>query len=106
MGLLHAGRDRRRRELLAALEQQTPLPLTAESKGGNAVQQRQAIMATIWSFVATAAFAFGFVLPYKGRKATLDFITGFLVEKVRAPLAICANAHRSLFWLARIGASC
>jgi TerC family integral membrane protein len=80
MGLLHAGRDRRRREL-ASLEQQTPLLVAAESKGGNAMQQRQAIMATIWSFVATAAFAFGFVLPYKGKKATLDFITGFLVEK-------------------------
>merc|ERR1719201_2664372 len=80
MGLLHAGRDRRRREL-ASLEQQTPLLVAAESKGGNAMQQRHAIITTIWSFVATAAFAFGFVLPYKGRKATLDFTTGFLVEK-------------------------
>ena len=80
MGQSHAGRDRRRRELLASLESKTTLPLT-ESKGGNAMQQRQAIIMTIWSFVATAAFAFFFVLPYRGHKATLDFVTGFLVEK-------------------------
>ena len=79
-GMTQAGRDRRRRELLAALESKTTLPLT-ESKGGNAMQQRQAIIMTIWSFVATAAFAFFFVLPYRGHKATLDFVTGFLVEK-------------------------
>ena len=45
------------------------------------MQQRHAVITTIWSFVATFAFAFGFVLPYKGQKATLDFVTGFLVEK-------------------------
>jgi len=77
---LHSGRDRRRRELLAAIEQGTPLPLH-ESKGGSAMQQRHAIMATIWSFVITALFAFGFVLPYRGQKDCLDFVTGFLVEK-------------------------
>ena len=41
MGLLHAGRDRRRRELIASLEQGAPLPVT-ESKGGAAAQQRHA----------------------------------------------------------------
>ena len=45
------------------------------------MERRRAIKATIWSFVATIAFAFGFVLPYRGRQDTLDFITGFLVEK-------------------------
>ena len=39
------------------------------------------MQATLWSFVATAAFAFGFILPYRGRKDTIDFVTGFLVEK-------------------------
>lgn len=78
--MLLAGRPyRRRRELLAAAEPSSP---TADgSKGGNAIQQRRAIITTIWSFVATFAFAFGFVLPYKGKQSTLDFITGFLVEK-------------------------
>lgn len=53
----------------------------SEQKGGHAVERRRAIQATIWSFVATAVFALGVVLPYRGTKATLDFITGFLVEK-------------------------
>ena len=43
MGLRHAGRDRRRRELIASLEQGTPLPLT-ESKGGSAMQQRLSLI--------------------------------------------------------------
>ena len=44
-------------------------------------EQQRAIVTTIMSFVATAAFAVAVVLPYKGRQATLDFVTGFLVEK-------------------------
>ena len=59
----------------------SPLLPVAEQKGGHAMERRRAIQATIWSFIATAAFAFGFVLPYRGRKDTLDFVTGFLVEK-------------------------
>ena len=78
VGLSHAGRDRRRREIL---EGSPPLHMVTEEKGGSIAQQRHAIKATIWSFVATAVFAFGFVLPTRGRKDTLDFITGFLVEK-------------------------
>jgi len=78
LGLLHAGRERRRRELLAA----GALDITvSSSKGGTAQQQRRAVIATIWSFVATAAFAVFVVLPFKGTQATLDFTTGFLVEK-------------------------
>jgi len=46
-----------------------------------ALQQRRAVITTIWSFIATAAFALGIVLPMKGTQATLDFVTGFLVEK-------------------------
>ena len=52
-----------------------------EAKGGTMMQQRRAVITTIWSFVATAAFALLVVLPYKGAQATLDFTTGFLVEK-------------------------
>eukprot|EP00966_Prymnesium_polylepis_P050727 1174800-Prymnesium_polylepis.1 len=44
-------------------------------------QYRAAIVATIWSFVVTIIFAFAVVLPMKGQQATLDFFTGFLVEK-------------------------
>ena len=58
-----------------------PPRAVAESKGGTYMQQRRAVITTIWSFVATAAFALGVVLPLKGRQATLDFTTGFLVEK-------------------------
>jgi tellurite resistance protein TerC len=36
---------------------------------------------TAWSFVATAAFALGIVLPVKGWQPMIDFVTGFLVEK-------------------------
>jgi len=79
LGLLHTGRDRRRRDLLAARDKPA-LPLH-EEKGGTAAAQRHAVIMTIWSFVATALFAFGIILPYKGKKATLDFVTGFLVEK-------------------------
>ena len=66
VGLLHAGRSRRREQLLA---DGSLLPLqAADAKGGTAMQQRRAVVTTIWSFVATAVFAFGFVLPYRGRK--------------------------------------
>lgn len=81
VGLVHAGRERRRRDLVAALESQTELPVTTESKGGTTVQHRSAVINTIWSFVATFVFAFAVVLPYKGKQGTIDFITGFLVEK-------------------------
>ena len=84
LGLLHAGRDRRRRELLAASHAGSPgrggLDISS-SKGGTAMQQRRAVITTIWSFIATAAFAVAVVLPLKGYQATLDFTTGFLVEK-------------------------
>ena len=81
VGLSHAGRDRRRRELMEHGSPSAPLLPMTEQKGGNAMERRRAIQATIWSFIATAVFAFGFVLPYRGTKDTLDFITGFLVEK-------------------------
>ena len=58
-----------------------PQRSSKESKGGTNLQERRAIITTIWSFVATAAFAVFIVLPLKGQQATLDFTTGFLVEK-------------------------
>ena len=79
LGLSHAGRERRRRELLHSDSPESRSHTTA--KGGTALQQRRAIITTIWSFIATAAFAVGVVLPLKGSQATLDFVTGFLVEK-------------------------
>ena len=81
IGLSHAGRDRRRRDVMDQGSPSAPLLPMSEQKGGHAVERRRAIQATIWSFVATAVFALGVVLPYRGTKATLDFITGFLVEK-------------------------
>lgn len=81
VGLSHAGRDRRRREMMEYGSPHSPLLPVAEQKGGHAMERRRAIQATIWSFIATAVFAFGFILPYRGRKDTVDFVTGFLVEK-------------------------
>ena len=40
-----------------------------------------AITTTIWSFVVTLAFGLGVVYPMKARGGTMDFFTGFLVEK-------------------------
>ena len=59
-----------RAPLLVAQAPQAPVQST-ESR-----QQQKAVSATIWSFVATFAFATCVVLPYKGKQATLDFITG------------------------------
>ena len=42
-------------EVCAAARPASPPLLVAESKGGVAMQQRKAIRATIWSFVATIA---------------------------------------------------
>ena len=94
VALLHAGRARRREMLLASGGRPLLASVPIEDKGGVAMQQRKAVLTTIWSFVATAIFAFAVVLPYKGRQATLDFVTGFLVEKAsqRAP----ASAHGPL----------
>ena len=54
-----------------------PLP----SSKGTSVHYRQAITATIWSFVVTIIFGLGLVWPWKGNTATIDFFTAFLVEK-------------------------
>jgi TerC family integral membrane protein len=54
--------------------------LDSSGRHGGA-QYRRAIVATIWSFVATAAFALLVLLPWRGSADTLDFVTGFLVEK-------------------------
>ena len=56
------------------------LPIT-DAKVRQSPQYRQAIHATIWSFIVTFLFALFVVLPWKGQQATLDFFTGFLVEK-------------------------
>ena len=87
LGLLHAGRERRRRELLASSSESKLSHNNLQHKA--AAQQRHAVVMTIWSFVATAAFAFGFVLPFKGTQSTLDFVTGFLVEKVSYSTPSC-----------------
>lgn len=42
---------------------------------------RLAISATLWSFVATALFGLGIILPLKGSRGCVDFFTAFLVEK-------------------------
>jgi tellurite resistance protein TerC len=56
------------------------LPLTS-ARATRSPQYRQAIVATIWSFVVTIMFAVFIVYPMKGERATMDFFTGFLVEK-------------------------
>lgn len=61
-------------------ENLSSLPLS-RSKARQSPQYRKAVQATIWSFVVTILFAFGCVLPLKGQQSTLDFFTGFLVEK-------------------------
>jgi len=58
----------------------TSSPWSAPAKGASLTYQK-AITATIWSFVATFAFAFLVVLPLKGWMGCLNFFTGFLVEK-------------------------
>ncbi|KAL1523673.1 hypothetical protein AB1Y20_018607 [Prymnesium parvum] len=59
----------------------TPSLPISNGKARQSPQYRKAIHATIWSFVVTIAFALAVVLPLKGQQATLDFFTGFLVEK-------------------------
>ena len=56
------------------------LPLT-EARATRSPMYRKAIVATIWSFAVTIMFAMFVVYPWKGQKATIDFFTGFLVEK-------------------------
>jgi TerC family integral membrane protein len=51
------------------------------SRAASRIAYQQAIRATIWSFIATFAFGLGVVLPWKGRDSSVDFFTGFLVEK-------------------------
>lgn len=46
-----------------------------------AVKSHRALMATMWSFIVTAAFGVGVVMPLRGAKGLLDFATAFLVEK-------------------------
>lgn len=65
----------------AALRRRPDMSLPIEGKGGSNSQHRRAVVNTIWSFVATAAFALCVLLPWRGRQDTLDFVTGFLVEK-------------------------
>ncbi|EOD41854.1 hypothetical protein EMIHUDRAFT_420248 [Emiliania huxleyi CCMP1516] len=48
---------------------------------GRSLAYRRAIIATIWSFVATIAFGVGVVLPMKGSEGCINFFTAFLVEK-------------------------
>ena len=54
---------------------QAASPSLLQSDNANEKEEQRAIVTTIWSFVATVAFAFCVVFPYKGRQATLDFIT-------------------------------
>ena len=68
---------------LAALPKchQRPRLLAAvpvDEGGGQAIERRRAVQATVLSFLAPVAFALGVVMPFRGKKDTLDFITGFL----------------------------
>ena len=57
----------------------TSLVATEEPKG--TISYRRAMTATVWSFVATAVFGVGVVLPLRGATGCANFFTAFLVEK-------------------------
>jgi len=79
--LVPAGGLYRRGGALACREDSLRHTGATSPKGGDRAAYRRAVTATIWSFVATAAFALFVLLPWRGRADTLDFVTGFLVEK-------------------------
>ena len=65
----------------AGFNRQAQLVASGDAKGYQQPSTSHAITTTIWSFVVTLAFGLGVVYPMKGRGGTMDFFTGFLVEK-------------------------